>query len=91
MRMIFDLFTIKGNIYKRLIQQLCEVSDTIYFTCSMEYIIDEGIPELSGQCEQVGIPADIRQWCNGDERIIRELLIKKIDNKLLDIKNNKNK
>lgn len=64
--MNFDLFTIKGNMYKKLIQQLCQVSDSIYFTCSMEYTIDEGISELSGQCEQVGIPVNVRQWCNGD-------------------------
>lgn len=66
MHMWFDLFAIKGNIYKKLIKQLCQASDSIYFTCSMEYTIDEGIPELSGRCEQVSIPSDIRQWCNGD-------------------------
>lgn len=66
MRMNFELFTIRGNIYRRLIQQLCQFSDRIYFTCDREYTIDEGIPELSEKCEQIGIPNSIRQWCNGD-------------------------
>lgn len=66
MRMNFDLFTIRGNIYKKLIRQLCRISDSIHFTCDREYTIDEGISELEGLCEQVAVPADVRQWCTGD-------------------------
>lgn len=60
----FDLFTIKGNLYKRLIQQLCGISDRIFFTSDRD-MIDERFPALNERCKKVSIPSDIRKWCTG--------------------------
>ncbi len=66
MVMNFDIFTLKGNLYKKLIQRLCQISDRIYFTSDREYLLSEGISELNGKCEMIQVPVNIRQWCSGD-------------------------
>lgn len=66
MVMNFDIFTLKGNLYKKLIQRSCQISDRIYFTSDREYLLSEGISELKGQCEMIQVPVNIRQWCSGD-------------------------
>ena len=67
MYMWFDLYTIKEKIYKKLIQDLCQVSDCIYFTSDREYTIDEeGIHGVEGECERADNPPDVIKWCTGD-------------------------
>lgn len=64
--MCFDVHKIKGKIYKKLIQELCQVSDNIFFTSDREYTVDEeGISEVEDECERVDIPSDVKKWCNG--------------------------
>lgn len=67
MQMRFDVGTIKGNIYKKLIQDLCQVSDSIYFTSDREYMFDaEGIHGVEDKCERADATPDVIKWCNGD-------------------------
>lgn len=58
-------FTIKGKLYKRLIQQLCDISDRIFFTSAEDDFIADSLATLYGRCERVDIPYDIRKEESG--------------------------
>lgn len=62
---IFEPFTIKGKLYKRLIQQLCNISDRIFFTSVEDDFIAESLDALYGRCKGVDIPSDIRRGGSG--------------------------
>lgn len=69
-RVMYDLPTINGNIYKKIMNHLCDLSDTIYFTYYEDCLLNEEILELGGQCEKVIVSKGIRNQINSDTNIV---------------------